>query len=117
MWHTQVVGQDGLFQTGARGHPITRLSTFQPIDDELGNREPVQAAEHTGICPLQTPPKEAKIKNWVVNEFLTVPIAQIVTEGFHEDVEPPLIDVTETSGPNASTTRPNAESSWWGSLL
>ena len=28
MRHTQVVGQDGLFQSGARGHPITRLSTF-----------------------------------------------------------------------------------------
>ena len=52
MRHTQVVGQDGLFQSGARGHPITRLSTFQPIDNEYGHREPVQPPEHTGSCPL-----------------------------------------------------------------
>ena len=52
MRHTQVVGQDGLFQSGARGHPITRLSTFQPIDNEFGRRKPVQTPEHTGTCPL-----------------------------------------------------------------
>ena len=50
--HTQVVGQDSLYQSGATRHPITRLSTFQPIDDEFGHREPVQTPEHTGSCPL-----------------------------------------------------------------
>ena len=52
MWHTQVVGQDGLFQSGTRGHPITRLSTFQPIHNEFGPCEQVQTPEHTGRCPL-----------------------------------------------------------------
>ena len=52
MWHTQVVGQDGLFQSGARGHPIKLFSTFQPIDDELGHCEPVQTPKRTGSCPL-----------------------------------------------------------------
>ena len=52
MRHTQVIGQDGLFQSGARGHPITRLSTFQPVDNEFGHREPVQTPKHTGSCPL-----------------------------------------------------------------
>ena len=52
MRHTQVVGQDGLFQIGARGHPITRLSAFQPIHNEFGHSEPVQTPEHTGRCPL-----------------------------------------------------------------
>ena len=28
MRHTQVVGQDGRFQSGARGHPVTCLSTL-----------------------------------------------------------------------------------------
>ena len=28
MWHTQVVGQDGLFQSGTGGHPIPRLSAL-----------------------------------------------------------------------------------------
>ena len=45
MWHTQVVGQDGLFQNRARGHPITRLSTLQPIYNEFGHCETVQATE------------------------------------------------------------------------
>ena len=52
MWHTQVVGQDGLFQSGTRGHPITRLSALQPIHNELGHCEPVQTPEHTGRCTL-----------------------------------------------------------------
>ena len=52
MRHTQVVGQDGLFQSGARKHPITSLSTFRPIDDEFGHGEPVPTIEHTGSCPL-----------------------------------------------------------------
>ena len=52
MRRTQVLGQDGLFQSGARGHPIARLSTFQPIDDEFGHGEPVQTAKYTGSCPL-----------------------------------------------------------------
>ena len=85
MRHTQVVGQDGFFQSRARGHLITRLSTLQPIHNKFGHCESVQAAEHTGSCSLQTPSKEAKIENWVVNQFLTVPIAQILEEGFHED--------------------------------
>ena len=41
MRHTQVVGQNGFFQSGARGHPITRFSTFQAVDNEFGHREPV----------------------------------------------------------------------------
>ena len=85
MRHTQVIGQDGLFQSGARVHPITRLSTLQPIDDKFGHCQTVQAAEHTRSCAMQTPSKKAKIENWVVNQFLTVPIAQILAEGFHED--------------------------------
>ena len=52
MRHTQVVGQDGLFQSGARGHPIARFSTLQPIDNEFGHREPSQTSEHAGSCPL-----------------------------------------------------------------
>ena len=52
MRHTQVIGQDGLFQSGARGQPTTCLSTLQPIDDEFGHRKPVQTPEHTGSCPL-----------------------------------------------------------------
>ena len=52
MRHTQFVGQNGLFQSGARGQPITCLSTLQPIHDELGHRETVQATEHAGSCPL-----------------------------------------------------------------
>ena len=52
MWHTEVVGQDGFFQSGARGHPITRHSALQPVDDEFGHRKPVQTPKHTGSCPL-----------------------------------------------------------------
>ena len=52
MWHTQIVCQDGFFQSGTRGHPITRLSALQPIHNEFGHCEPVQAAEHTGSCSL-----------------------------------------------------------------
>ena len=63
MWHTQVVGQDGLFQSGARGHPITLLSTFQPIDDEFGHRQPVQTSKHIGGCPLLAPSEQPKIEN------------------------------------------------------
>ena len=85
MWHTQVVGQDGLFQSGTGGHPITRLSTFQPIHNEFRHCEPVQTPEHTGGCPLSAPSKEPKIENGVVNEFLTIPIAQIFTKGFNKD--------------------------------
>ena len=52
IWHTQVVGQDGFFQSGTRGRPITRLSALQPIHNEFGHCEPVQTREHTGRCPL-----------------------------------------------------------------
>ena len=52
MRHSQVVGQNGLFQSGARGHSITCLSTFRPIDNEFVHSEPVQTPEHTGSCPL-----------------------------------------------------------------
>ena len=52
MWHTRIVGRDGFFQSGARGHTITRLSALQPIDYEFGHREPVQSPKHAGICPL-----------------------------------------------------------------
>ena len=52
MRHTQVVGQDGFFQSGTRGHPITRFSTLQPIDNEFRHRKPVQTPKHTGNCPL-----------------------------------------------------------------
>ena len=68
MWHTQVVGQDGFFQSGTRGHPITRLITFQPIHNEVGHCEPVQTPEHTGGCPLQAPSKQSKIENWVSDD-------------------------------------------------
>ena len=85
MRHTQVVSQDGLFQCGARGHPITRFSTFNPIDDEFGHSEPVETTEHTGSCPLQTPSKQANIKESLVNQPLTVPTAQIFAKGFPED--------------------------------
>ena len=67
MWHTQVVGQDGLFQSKARGHPITRLNTFRPIHNEFSHCETVQAAEHTRGGPLQATSEQPKIENWVVN--------------------------------------------------
>ena len=67
MGHTQVVGQDGLFQSGARGHPIASLGAFQSVDDKFGHGKPVQATEHTGSCPLQTPFKHLKSKERVVN--------------------------------------------------
>ena len=65
--HTQVIGQDGFFQSGARGHPIVCLSAFQSVNDEIGHGKPVQATEHTVSCPLQTPFKHSKIKKRVVN--------------------------------------------------
>ena len=67
MRHTQVISQDCLLQSGARGHPIARLTAFEPIDDELGHGEAVQTTENSGSCPLQTPSKQAKIQEWVVN--------------------------------------------------
>ena len=54
MRHTQVISKGGLFQSGAKGHPIVCLSSFQPIENELGPGKPVQTTEHTGSCPLQT---------------------------------------------------------------
>ena len=86
MWHTQVVGQDGLFQSGTRGHPIASLSALQPIHNEFGHCEPFQTPEHTRRCPLSAPSKQPKIENWVIKEFLTIPTAQIFTEGFHKDI-------------------------------
>ena len=65
--HTQVISQEGFLQSGARGHPISCFSAFQPIDDELGHGKPVKTTKHTGSCPLQTPYTQAKIKEWVVN--------------------------------------------------
>ena len=52
MRHTQIVGEDGLLQSRSRGYPIKRLSSLQPIHDEVDHCEPDQAAEHTGSCPL-----------------------------------------------------------------
>ena len=52
MWHTQVVDQDGLFQSGTRGHAITRPGAPQPIHNKIGHCEPVQTPEHTGRVPL-----------------------------------------------------------------
>ena len=67
MKHTQVISQDGFLQSGVRGHPISCLTTFQPIDDEFRHGDTVQTTEHTGSCPLQTPFKQAKIKQWIGN--------------------------------------------------
>ena len=68
MRHTQVISQDGLLQSGAtRRRPTSCLSAFQPIDNEFGQGKPVQTTEHTGNCTLQTPFKQAKIKELVVN--------------------------------------------------
>ena len=52
---------------------------------EFGYCQPVQTAELIANCPFQTAFEQPKIKNWAVNQFLTVPIAQIIAEGFHED--------------------------------
>ena len=84
MGHTQVIRQYDLFQSGARGYPIACLSAFQSVDDEFGHGKPIQATEHTGSCPLQTPFKQSKIKQRVVNELLTVPTAQIIAKRFYE---------------------------------
>ena len=46
MRHTQVIGKDGLCQRGAKGHPISGLSAFQPIDYEFGRCKSVQTTEH-----------------------------------------------------------------------
>ena len=84
MGHTQVVGQDGLFQCGAGGHPIPRLSALQSIDDEFRHSQPVQTPEHTKGGPLQATSKEPNIKDWVVNEFLAIPTAQVVAKCFNK---------------------------------
>ena len=47
MRHTQVITQDGPLQRGARGHPISCLSAFQPIENEFGHGKPLQTTEHT----------------------------------------------------------------------
>ena len=67
MRHTQVHSQDGLLWSGARGNPIACLRAFEQIDKEFGHGKTVQTTEHTGNCPLQTPFKQAKIKEWRVN--------------------------------------------------
>ena len=84
MWHTQIVGENGLFQGGAERHPIPRLSALQAIDDELSHSQPVQTPEHTRGGPLQATSKEPKIKDWVVNEFLAIPTAQVFAKGFNK---------------------------------
>ena len=84
MGHTQIVGQNGFLQSGARGHPIPRLSTLQSIDDEFRHSQPVQTPEHTRGGPLQATSKEPKIKDWVVNEFLPIPTAQVFAKSFHK---------------------------------
>ena len=85
MGHTQIVGENGLFQCGARRHPIPRLSALQPIDDEFRHSQPVQTPENTGGGPLQATSKEPKIKDWVVNEFLAIPTAPVFAKGFNRN--------------------------------
>ena len=67
MRHTEVISQDGLLQSGARGHPISCLSTFQPLDNKFDHGKPVRTTEHTGSCPLQAAFEQTQIKTWVVN--------------------------------------------------
>ena len=84
MGHTQIVGQNGLLQSRAGGHPIPRFSALQPTDDEFRHSQPVQTPEDTGGGPLQATSKEPKIKDWVVNEFLAIPTAHVFAEGFNK---------------------------------
>ena len=84
MGHTQIVGENGLFQCGAGRHPIPRLSALQSIDNEFRHSQPVQTPENTGGGPLQATSKEPKIKDWVVNEFLAIPTAQVFAKGFNK---------------------------------
>ena len=84
MGHTRIVGENGLFQCGARRHPIPRLSALQPIDDGFRHSQPVQTPENTRGGPLQATSKEPKIKDWVVNEFLAIPTAQVFAKGFNK---------------------------------
>ena len=84
MGHTQIVGENGLFQCGARRHPIPRLRALQSIDDEFRHSQPVQTPEDTGGRPLQATSKEPKIKDWVVNEFLAIATAQVFAKGFNK---------------------------------
>ena len=84
MGHTQIVGENGFFQCGARRHPIPRLSALQPIDDEFRHNQPVQTPENTGGGPLQATSKEPMIKDWVVNEFFAIPTAQVFAKGFNK---------------------------------
>ena len=65
--YNEVFSQDGLFQSGARVHPISCLSAFQPIDKKFGHGKPVQTTEHTGCWPLQTAFEQTRVKTWVVN--------------------------------------------------
>ena len=117
MRHTQIVYQTAPSQSGAIRHPISCLSAFQPIYNEFGHCKPVQFSEHTRSSPLQRTFEQSKIKTWLLNQLLTIATAQILKEGFHENGWPSLIETTDTSSPSASTNQPNAETSWWGSLL
>ena len=65
-------------------HPIPRLSALQSIDDEFRQSQPVQTPGNTGGGPLQATSKEPKIKDWVVNEFLAIPTAQVFAKGFNK---------------------------------
>ena len=84
MGHTQIVGENRLFQCWAGRHPIPRLSALQSVDDEFRHSQPVQTPEDTGGRPLQATSKEPKIKDWVVNEFLAIPTAQVFAKGFNK---------------------------------
>ena len=84
MGHTQIVGQDGSFQSGTGGHPIPRLSALQSIDDEFRHSQPVQTPKHIRGGSLQTTPEEPKIEDRVVNEFFAIPTAQVFAKGLHQ---------------------------------
>ena len=86
MKHTQVVSQDGLFQSGAKRHPASCLSAFQPFDYEFGNGKPVQTTEQSGSCPFQKAFEQAKMK--------TQPT--YFQKASTRTVDPPLIDTTDT---------------------
>ena len=67
MRHTQVISQDDLPQSRARGYPSPCLSAVQLIDYEFGHGKSGQTTKHTGSCKLQTAFEETQIKTWVVN--------------------------------------------------
>ena len=56
------------------------------IDDELSHGQPVQTPKYTRGGPLQAAFKEPKIEDWVVNQFLAIPTAQVFAKDLHKHI-------------------------------